>query len=905
MVTVPTYQRNVSLRPDYQQGIDVRASPEAFGADIGRGMQQAAKGVSEVADAVAGVQALLNETEARNARNAYMQDADKVMYGEGGYALTQGKQAIDGYSDLERKLGEIRQKHAASLTPEQQAIFNRVVDVDETNRKRTALQHRGQETKRFAISTHEAGVNSFLEEAVRSRRDPQQSMKYLASSETELESLMRLQGQPDEAIKLKRTEIRDSYFSRVATEMVNEDPVAAVDYVQKNIGQMSPDAANKLLVSLARPLGQAAGQDAISAQGVPAIEATVSRIIGVESGGKADAENPKSSASGLGQFIDETWLAVIKKHRPDVAMGKSDSELLALKTDPTLGREMTRRYTEDNAAALRKAGLPVTAGNLYLSHFAGPAGARAVLTSDPDRAVVDILGPAVVNANGFLNKMSARDLVAWASEKMGGAPAGASGERVVFSERTERVLASLPGYMQSQVREIASGQVQDYTAKQAANWKAEQAAVVNSYRLRIETTDPTITTQEILADPILDDGDKASLVSRFNEKFGDLRQAQANVAAFNAGSLAVDPYTEQGRKAVDGVWSHFVAAAKESGNAEMAAAALPQLVKQTGVIPTPVFNGLRGALAGNNVKDVASGLSLAVALSDADPAAFGKRDGGGAIQDAVASYRHFIGDLGMSPEHAAQAIIDSRDPAKREARDAMVKSEPAKKWLDAETKASNVVALFPEADGWFSSPALGDNPVQEAAMLSEYREILEQTLFDVAGDFDQAKALAGDRFKRRYGVTEFSISGAPTITRLPIEKTYPPGVDGGHGYVQEQAKAELSKEGITAKEIYFIADNVTERDVEAGKAPRYQVFYSDEDGILEQFNGHMTFTAPSPEAIKAAKIKKSEERMKENREQTELGRDRDRMLDRHLEGYPLPFQLPAGKAPTSTNTSKP
>lgn len=39
MVRVPDYEPNVQLRPAFRQGIDVQASPEAFGAGIGRGMQ--------------------------------------------------------------------------------------------------------------------------------------------------------------------------------------------------------------------------------------------------------------------------------------------------------------------------------------------------------------------------------------------------------------------------------------------------------------------------------------------------------------------------------------------------------------------------------------------------------------------------------------------------------------------------------------------------------------------------------------------------------------------------------------------------------------------------------------------------------------------------------------------------
>ena len=47
----------------------------------------------------------------------------------------------------------------------------------------------------------------------------------------------------------------------------------------------------------------------------PTIDAVVERIIGVESHGDPNAKNKRSSATGLGQFLDETWLDMIRVHR--------------------------------------------------------------------------------------------------------------------------------------------------------------------------------------------------------------------------------------------------------------------------------------------------------------------------------------------------------------------------------------------------------------------------------------------------------------------------------------------------------------------------------------------------------------------------------------------------------------
>jgi hypothetical protein len=148
--------------------------------------------------------------------------------------------------------------------------------------------------------------------------------------------------------------------------------------------------------------------------------ALVDQIISAESGGDPNARNSRSSASGLGQFVNGTWLSTIKAHRPDIAVGKSDADLLALKTDPDLSRAMTAAYAADNGAILSKAGLPVTPGSTYLAHFAGPQGAVGILNADPSTPVSSILTAGAMKANPFLQGMTAADLSAWADRKVGG-----------------------------------------------------------------------------------------------------------------------------------------------------------------------------------------------------------------------------------------------------------------------------------------------------------------------------------------------------------------------------------------------------------------------------------------------------------------------------------------------------
>ncbi len=157
----------------------------------------------------------------------------------------------------------------------------------------------------------------------------------------------------------------------------------------------------------------------------PTVDGVTDRIVNVESKGVADAKNPNSSASGAGQFLNSTWLDTVKKYAPDIAAGKTDTQIIALKSDADLSRQMVKAYADENAGILSAEGHAPTAGNLYLAHFAGPQGAIDLLNADAGASAKSILGSKVIAANPFLKDMSASDVVEWAANRMKGADSAA------------------------------------------------------------------------------------------------------------------------------------------------------------------------------------------------------------------------------------------------------------------------------------------------------------------------------------------------------------------------------------------------------------------------------------------------------------------------------------------------
>ena len=95
---------------------------------------------------------------------------------------------------------------------------------------------------------------------------------------------------------------------------------------------------------------------------------------------------------GLGQFISSTWLRMMRTYRPDLARSLSQADLLALRFDPTISREMVRRLAQEGEAYLQARGHQITAGRLYLCHFLGMEGAHLALSSPDSATVAAVMG---------------------------------------------------------------------------------------------------------------------------------------------------------------------------------------------------------------------------------------------------------------------------------------------------------------------------------------------------------------------------------------------------------------------------------------------------------------------------------------------------------------------------------
>ena len=152
-----------------------------------------------------------------------------------------------------------------------------------------------------------------------------------------------------------------------------------------------------------------------------AVDRLTDKIVHVESGGSATAKNPLSSATGAGQFIKSTWLRMMRTYRPDLANSMSEADLLALRFDFDLSREMVKNLAREGEAYLKARGHSITAGRLYLCHFLGMDGAHQVLAAARELPLDQVLPAGVLGANPFLKGKDVAYVQDWAERKMSGA----------------------------------------------------------------------------------------------------------------------------------------------------------------------------------------------------------------------------------------------------------------------------------------------------------------------------------------------------------------------------------------------------------------------------------------------------------------------------------------------------
>jgi hypothetical protein len=148
-----------------------------------------------------------------------------------------------------------------------------------------------------------------------------------------------------------------------------------------------------------RSVVEAAIQRAAKATGVDF--GFLMKTAGRESGLNPHARAGTSSAAGLFQFVEQTWLSTLKQHgskygyaryaelisrggdgRYRVDGTEARKAVMDLRLDPHAASLMAGELASDHAAYLKgRMGRPPTAGELYAAHFLGPQGSARLIAA--------------------------------------------------------------------------------------------------------------------------------------------------------------------------------------------------------------------------------------------------------------------------------------------------------------------------------------------------------------------------------------------------------------------------------------------------------------------------------------------------------------------------------------------
>jgi hypothetical protein len=197
-----------------------------------------------------------------------------------------------------------------------------------------------------------------------------------------------------------------------------------------------------------------------------------------ESSLKPNATSSSSSATGLFQFIDQTWLGLVKEHGAQHGLGNladaitkqadgryhadanAKQTILALRKDPEVCALMAGEYAKSTQGSLRASlGRDVCGGELYAAHFLGPDAAAKLIKlagSDPtNSAAVQFPQAAAANKSVFFHAdgsaKSVREVYDWAVAQPGG-------EGTVRLAQAPQAAGETPLTAQSARTQIASAQ---------------------------------------------------------------------------------------------------------------------------------------------------------------------------------------------------------------------------------------------------------------------------------------------------------------------------------------------------------------------------------------------------------------------------------------------------------------
>jgi hypothetical protein len=239
MPRVPEYQPSVQERPIFQNDLSVRASPDAFGASVGRGMTQAAQGLSNLGDSIQAVRDLEDVARAKEADNAFANWARERMYGDGGFMTLEGRNAVDARKSFEDEAEAKRKEFGAGLTPGAGKAYQTASQARLRWIYEQSIVHTANERKSWFKDASAARIATVADDALVNYNNPDLVRKNATAGLLELREKAKMEGWDEDTFRQRAGDFVSGIHKNVALRIAQDDPLAADAYIKKHADGIS------------------------------------------------------------------------------------------------------------------------------------------------------------------------------------------------------------------------------------------------------------------------------------------------------------------------------------------------------------------------------------------------------------------------------------------------------------------------------------------------------------------------------------------------------------------------------------------------------------------------------------------------------------------------------------------
>lgn len=392
---------------------NIRATPQAFGSDVGAGVQALAGQLERSGDELANVaiarQNLINQVTADDYSNKALDAANKILYGDpdkpgdvGFYGL-KGENAMREFPNARKNLDRVLQEHRASLqNPVQQHLFDRDIRRTRLILNAEMGRHYDRENNRYTESVYK-GQMKLAETDMSQAAAIGDDDKFQAAVERQIAAAVKggaFTGKSKEEVDAEIARITQNAVETKAERLMAENPLAAQKFLENN-------------------------RDKLPAEKVLALEGRVKAAAIKQEADDIAAGRPSKVSSGLirGGAVEKR----IEQTAAEVGVSPTMAKVVASiesnfgQTPDRPGSQYRGVYQLGDAAAERVGGRDVEHGvkylaltksdltnklgrepkdwEVYLAHQQGAEGA-ATLLANPNVPAGQLLRPSHISQNG-------------------------------------------------------------------------------------------------------------------------------------------------------------------------------------------------------------------------------------------------------------------------------------------------------------------------------------------------------------------------------------------------------------------------------------------------------------------------------------------------------------------------